>query len=202
MKKRLWLLSGMMALALMANGARAHVPYLEMTDFTAARPFKCPSAEQSIAVYSWLEDSTDIDFYTFTVTSNVSFFAEAIVPVFDPYADFRPSMALIGPGLPPPDAPLPVALPPRCGAIVLNDAGLEPRPQFYEPFGGKSYYQGPRLERTLAPGKYMLVYWDPAGGVGDYTAAIGALELWTKSDILRALVVTPIIRNDGELHLP
>lgn len=189
-------------LLFVAAGAWAHVPYLEGTDLTATQPFRCPSATQSIAVYSWLESSTDVDFYTVTVTNQTDFFAELIVPVFEPYAEFRPSMALIGRGLPAPASPLPVPLPPGSGAIVLNDAGLEPRPQFYEPFGGKSYYQGPRLEMTLPPGRYTLIYWDPAGGIGDYTAAIGDKEVWGIKDILRALIVTPIIRADGELHLP
>ncbi len=187
---------------MIAACAWAHVPYVEKTDFSAVKPFQFPSASQSIAVYSWLESPTDVDFYAFTVYEEVSFFAELIVPVVDAYAAFRPSMALLGPGLPQPAARLPVTLPSGYGAIMLHDAGLEPRPQFYEPFGGKSYYQGPRIERTLAPGKYTLIYWDPSGGVGDYTAAIGASEIWSFKDILRALYVTPIIRNDGELHVP
>jgi hypothetical protein len=84
---------------------------------------------------------------------------------------------------------------------VLHDDGLLPRTQFYEPFGNKSYYQGPRLEITLKPGKYRLIYWDPEGKVGDYVATIGKYEIWLVKDIIRAFKITPIIRAGGELHL-
>jgi len=136
-------------IAMCAANAWAHVPYLEEKDFTAAAPFKCPSATQSIAVYAWLESYSDVDCYTVKVTKEVAFFAEVIVPVFEVYADFRPSFALIGPGLPAPTDPLPIAVSKGNGAIVLHDADLNPRPQFFEPFGNKSYYQGPRLEVKL-----------------------------------------------------
>ncbi|MEN6474002.1 MAG: hypothetical protein ABFD81_08315 [Syntrophaceae bacterium] len=197
--KTWWLMAG---IVMFATNAWAHVPYLEGKDFTAAAPFKCPSATQSIAVYAWLEDYSDVDYYTVTVKKTLTFFADVIVPAFDVYADFRPSFALIGPGLPMPSDLLPVPLPKSCGAIVLHDADLNPRPQFYEPFGNKSYYQGPRLELKLKPGNYFLIYWDPKGQVGDYVAAIGKYEIWWFKDLLRAIFITPIIRAGGELHLP
>lgn len=187
---------------LITANALAHVPYLEDIDFSSDAPYKCPSALQSTAVYAWMESFDDVDFYTFTAYTRISFFAEVIVPVFDVYAEFRPSMALIGPGLPEPEDILPIPLAPGHGAIVLHDEGLPVRPQFYEPFGNKSYFQGPRLEIKLKPGKYMLIYWDPEGGVGDYVAAIGKYEIWLMKDIIRAFKITPIIRAGGELHLP
>ncbi len=197
--KTLWLLSGLL---LISTAALAHVPYLEETDFTASAPFKCPSALQSIAVYSWLQSDTDVDFYTFNAYTCITFYSGLIVPVIDVYAEFRPSMALIGQSLPDPGELLPVPLAPGEGAIVLHDAGLEPRPQFFEPFGNKSYYQGPELNIKLKPGKYRLIYWDPEGDTGDYAAAIGKYEMWLPKDIIRAFKVTPIIRAGEELHLP
>ncbi len=194
-----WLVTGFL---LISTVARAHVPYLEKTDFTASEPFKCPMALQSTAVYSWLESDSDVDFCTITAYTSIPLFAEVIVPVFDVYAEFRPSIALIGQGLPDPDELLPVPLAPGEGAIVLHDAGLEPRPQFYEPFGNKSYYQGPRLEMNIKAGKYKLIYWDPEGMTGDYTATIGKYEIWLLKDIIRAFIVTPMIRAGDELHLP
>ena len=158
--KTLWLLSGLL---LISTAALAHVPYLEETDSNASAPFKCPYALQSIAVYSWLQSDTDVDFYTFNAYTCIPFYAGLIVPVFDVYAEFRPSMALIGQGLPDPGELLPVPLAPGEGAIVLHDASLEPRPQFLEPFGNKSYYQGPELNIKLKPGEYRLIYWDPKG---------------------------------------
>ena len=81
------------------TAAAAHVPYLEQNDFTAEQPFRCPSARQSIAVYAWLDKTNDVDFFSVTAYGDVSFFSELLVPVFEPYSEFRPSLALIGPGI-------------------------------------------------------------------------------------------------------
>ena len=197
--RTLWMVA---AGLLIAGSAWAHVPYLEDEDFTVADPFRCPAAKQSIAVYAWLEDYGDVDYYTVTVKKTLTFFADVIVPAFDVYADFRPSFALIGPGLPSPTEPLPGKLARNWGAILLHDEGIDPRPTFFEPFGNKSYYQGPQLELKLKPGTYVLIYWDPRGETGDYVAAIGKYEIWWFKDILRAIFITPIIRAGGELHLP
>jgi hypothetical protein len=185
-----------------AGAATAHVPYLECRDFTEGAPYEVRSEEQSIAVYSWLESRTDVDVYRVVVRQpTVLFFADCIVPVFPEYGEFRPSFALIGQGLPDPGEPLPVALGPGEGAIVLHDEGTTPRETFYEPFGNKSYYQGPTLEMDIPAGTYRLVYWDPAGNRGDYVAAIGKYEIWGIREIIRALIVTPLIRRGKELHL-
>lgn len=185
-----------------AGAAWAHVPYLETKDFTPEAPFRPWSPRQSTAVYSWLESKGDVDWYAFTVPQEMPFLAEVLVPGLDAYAEFRPSFALLGPGLPAPTEALPVTLSPGSGALVLHDDGTKPRRSFFEPFGGKSYFKGPRLECTLGPGTYTLVCWDRSGRTGDYVAVIGKQEIWRLKDIWRALRVTPIIRRGGELHRP
>ena len=182
--------------------AWAHVPYLERSDLDPRRPFRVADAEQSIAVYGWLETATDVDVFAFSVTDPANLFLELIVPVCPGYEAFLPWYALVGPGLPPPDHDLPVALPPGYGAIVVpNLAPGEPRPSFYEPFGGKSYYSGiPFLDTVTTPGRWSVVAWDPSGARGDYVMTIGAREEFGPRDLLRAAINTPIIRRDGELH--
>ena len=90
---------------------------------------------------------------------------------------------------------------PKSGVQLLQDDGKRPRKQFYEPFGNKSYYQGPEVSTFLQPGEYTLVYWDPEGCKGDYVAVVGKREIWSANDILRASIVTPMIRRGEELHL-
>jgi monofunctional biosynthetic peptidoglycan transglycosylase len=85
--------------------------------------------------------------------------------------------------------------------LLLQDDGKKPRKKFYEPFGNKSYYQGPEVSTRLQVGEYTLVYWDPQGRKGDYVAIVGKREIWKGNDILRASIVTPIIRRGEELHL-
>lgn len=187
--------------------ALGHVPYFERIDLRDARPFEVPkSVEQSIAVYAWLRSTRDLDVYAFRLddAQPTRVFLEVLVPVCPGYENLLPWFAVVGPGLPPPvpGDSLPFEVPPGEGVVVLpNLEPGEPRSTFYEPFGDKSYYQGPRFDQFLSgPGAYQVIYWDPRGARGDYVAIIGAEEIWEADDIQRALRLTPIIRQGGELH--
>jgi hypothetical protein len=177
------------------------VPFLERTDFACDEPFRPELPAQSIAVYAWLDAADDVDFYTFEVKQETPFLAEVLVPVHTQYEHFRPAFALIGKGFPKAPTCLPVRPLEGYGALVFLDDASQPRRSFYEPFGGKSYYRGPRVERTLQPGTYTVVYWDPRHKKGDYVAVLGKKEIWRGKDIRRAMRVTPKIRRGQELHL-
>ena len=189
----------------------AHVPYLEHRDSSAQQPFQVRrSITQSIAVYSWLKTdginlSTDIDVYSFTIKNqSLRIYLEVIVPVCDGYyANFTPWFAILGPGFPDAGQPLPFDIPEGYGAIVKEDVPPgTPREEFYEPFGGKSYYQGPRFDQELnVSGTYYVYYWDPYQKGGDYVAVLGYKEQFPPLDIIRALINTPLIRRGYELHL-
>ena len=105
--------------------------------------------------------------------------------------------------MPEPQEPLPFDLPSGYGAIVLqNDDPGEPRDTFYEPFGAKSYYEGPIFDEIIEiPGTYYVYFWDPFQNGGDYVSVIGWQEIWRPRDIIRGLILTPLIRRDRELHI-
>ena len=90
------------------------------------------------------------------------------------------------------------------GAIVIeNVLPGEVRETFYELFGGKWYYRSPIFEEQISvPGNYRVYYWDPYETGGDYVAVIGRTEQFGLRDIIRSLIVTPLIRLDFELHCP
>jgi hypothetical protein len=190
----------------------AHVPYLEHRDFSVQQPFQVrKSITQSIAVYAWLETdpihpSTDIDVYTFKIYNHpLRVHLEVTVPVCNGYyANFTPWFALVGPGLPPPNQTVPFNLSQGYGAIIKQDVPPgSPREQFYEPFGGKWYYKGPIFDEMInTSGTYSVYYWDHYQTGGDYVAVLGYKEIFLPMDIVRALINTPIIRHNGELHLP
>ena len=195
---------------LLCTTVAAHVPYFEHKDFTEQKPFRVrKGVEQSIAVYSWLSSneniSEDIDVYSFKIRSKEkSLYLEIIVPqIEEVYQDFLPCYALVGPGLPPPNQSLPFNIPADYGAIIMFN--LEPgedRETFYEPFGGKTYYKGPIYQTNLTTkGTYFVYCWDPYNQGGDYTLVIGRKERFGPLDILRALIYTPLIRMDKELHI-
>jgi len=165
--------------------------------------------EQSIAVYSWIEfdgdgPATDVDVYRFKIDAPAEVYIESLVPVCAGYESFLPSFALVGPGLPASQEYVPFSIPAGYGAIVV--ANLKPgehRETFFEPFGGKSYYEGPVFRETVrTPGTYYVVFWDPYEVGGDYVAVLGNKEIWRIRDIIRALIYTPKIRKNVELHVP
>ncbi|MFB1486256.1 MULTISPECIES: hypothetical protein [unclassified Thiocapsa] len=189
----------------------AHVPYFEHLDWSSTRPFVVRGEiEQSIAVYSWIDDrsigiESDVDFYRFQVEAPAEVYIEVIVPACIGYEDFMPWFALIGPGLPAPilDLPESVEIPPGQGAIVIpGPQPGEPRDSFYEPFGGKTYFSGQLWTQPITePGAYQVIFWDPYGIGGDYVAVLGDSEIWNPRDIARAMIYTPLIRRDRELHI-
>jgi hypothetical protein len=188
----------------------AHVPYFEHRDFSEEKPFNVRKmVTQSKAIYSWLENDgvnpcEDIDIYKMKVIRPINMYLEIIVPVVDDlYEEFVPWYALVGPGLPIPSQYLPFDLPDGYGAIVMENVEPgEPRETFYEPFGGKSYYEGPKFEGKInETGIYYVYCWDPYKQGGDYTIVIGNLEIWGPLDIARAIIYTPLIRLGFELHV-
>ena len=197
----------LVALLATPAAAIAHVPYLERVDLTENKPFIDADIAQSIAVYAWLDPQStagDLDIYSFIVTDPVDVYLNVIVPVCDGYESLAPWFALVGPGLPDATELVPFEIPPGQGAIVVPN-NIEPgvlRPKFYEPFGGKWYWDGPEITYPISePGSYRVYYWDPNQEAGDYAAVLGDKEIWRLPDILRALAVTPLIRQDKELHI-
>ncbi len=189
--------------ALLCSAAAAHVPYIENKDYTFDQPFRVKgSAENSIAVYAWLETGNDTDVYRLEIPRPVHLYCNVIVPVCPAYSQFLPWLAIAGPGLAPPDEPLPFDLPQGYGAVVVkNTAPGQQRTQFYEPFGGKSYYDAPAFDQTISKtGTWYIYIWDPYGMGGDYVAVIGYKERFSVPDIFRALINTPKIRFNRELH--
>jgi hypothetical protein len=187
----------------------AHVPYIELNDFSAKRPFTVEySIEQSLAVYAWLENTDlgnteDIDVFVFRINEPTNVYLEILVPVCQGYEEFLPWFALAGPGLPKPNTPMPFSISPGYGIEVIPNVTIgEPRDTFYEFFGGKSYYKGPVFEEILTiPGTYYVYIWDPHQKGGDYVAVLGRKEIWRCRDIIQAFRNTPLIRLGKELHV-
>ncbi|MEF8848936.1 MAG: hypothetical protein V5A68_07365 [Candidatus Thermoplasmatota archaeon] len=212
MHKSLVILISFLVSISLVTVATAHVPYLERRDYSEEDPYYVwKMIEKSKAFYAWLETdeedtNDDIDVYMFKVRNRpVNIYVELIIPVVDEYySDFVPWFALVGPGLPEVNQQLPFNLSEGYGGIVMENVepGME-RDTFYEPFGGKSYYEGPVLDKNVSePGTYYIYVWDPYQTGGDYVLVIGKGEFFGPIDIIRGIINTIIIRRDGELHVP
>jgi hypothetical protein len=183
--------------------ASPHVPFLENTDFSEAEPFLIePPLNKSRAVYGWLHSGTDIDVYTFELNEQSHLRAFSLVPVCPDYEDFFPSFAVVGPGLTTPGNHLPFKIPEGYGALVIsNTPPGKNRNTFFEPFTNKNYYRGPSFDQFISTaGTWYVYFWDPSGRGGDYVAVFGFTERFSLKDILRALINTPKIWFDKELH--
>ena len=184
--------------------AVAHVPYFEESDLSAAQPFMIRDVEQSKAIYAYLESAEDQDPYLLVVSEPVQIYVKVIIPYCASYADFRPSFALIGPGLPAPDAELPFNVPQGHGVIVRHDlpAGAT-RPSMYEFFSDQFYFEGPVLDIDVTEtGNYRVIYWQPEGDGGDYVAIVGRREDFRPEDWERSFTNTREIRKRTYIHGP
>jgi hypothetical protein len=214
------LVAGALAVAaVLPAAARAHVPVLEPSrasdaPATAGDPFPgavaLPDPAVSRAVYGTLAQGEESDVYSLRTGSAVEIPVELLVPVRDEYADFRPSFALVGPGLGD-EAPPFIAARLReagltdLGTTVVTDPGLADRGTFYEPFSFTSYYRGGEVRVRLRPGEtYYLVVYDEDRTTGEYAVGLGEAEQFGGGDVLRTLVIVPRMKlglyGQGAFH--
>jgi hypothetical protein len=202
----------------LAPAASAHVPFLEparSSDAPAAPgdPFPgavaVPDASISRAVYGTLAPGETLDVYKLSVSRAASTPVALLVPKAGRYRGFRPSFALVGPGVPQTGATpgfiderlrkayAGVLFPagPAPGVLVVNDPGRSPRPTFYEPFSFTSYFKGGSTQVELRPGRtYYLVVFDPLRQTGAYALGIGEAETFSAGDALRSIVAVARIK--------
>jgi hypothetical protein len=107
--------------------------------------------------------------------------AQLGIPAIDGLENYRPSMAVVGPGLP--NNTLPFDIPRGFGAIVF-DGNAEEAELFYEPFSDTNSWILGNLELNLpASGQYFVVAYHPDGVDGKLWIALGTLEKFGASDV-------------------
>lgn len=150
-----------------------------------------PSHEEALAVteidvsqviYSPLDEEHRALWVTFEASEETTFAVSLGIPALERLADYRPLLAVVGPGLPEPT--LDVALPANSGGVVFDAATGEPR-FFHEPFTGTDSWI--LLEETVTlpeTGTYYVVAWPPGDQVDKLWIAIGTREQFGFSDFL------------------
>ena len=119
------------------------------------------------------------------------------VPVIERLADYRPSLAVLGPGLPAID--LPFEMPSGVGGIIFDTAGEEPR-FFHEPFTGTDSWI--LLEGAVElpeEGTHYIVAWPPSEVVDKLWVAIGVREQFGLSDVLSLPAIIDDVREFHEV---
>ncbi len=129
-----------------------------------------------------LESDTDVDAFSVTFAdTKIEFPLQIFVPVCGQhFSDFRPSVALIGPGLEaPPSGSLPFTLPKGMGAQVFVDDrssnGLRIALPSNNITGDQPVYSTNKHTFTVPQaGDYTVAVWEPNGNSGAYMLSTGA----------------------------
>lgn len=139
------------------------------------------NADISQVVYREITEETPQVWLTFTVPKDFDLFIQIGVPVIDRLKAFRPSMAVIGPGLPTEGKPF--KIPEGMGAKVFSTQEVE-KPRFFrEHFTGTdSWILRSETVRLANPGRYYLVAFSSENQTGKLWLAIGKKESFSLDD--------------------
>ena len=121
------------------------------------------------------------------------------VPKLEAYRLLRPCAALVAPGLPQPEPPLPFPIPPGYGALVYNTADQAVT-------DGRDGFTGTRswmfAADTLSPvsaGRAFLVGYLPEGGAGKFWMTVGDETRFRFADLFGVVSKTVEIRRFHEM---
>ncbi|MDF2627648.1 MAG: hypothetical protein K0R39_1479 [Symbiobacteriaceae bacterium] len=175
------LLLALIFLTLTPGVAYAHSPIFLRP---GAEPAPITDAEKSWAIYGRLAPGTAYDLIPVEAGEGEKLKLQLLVPKRDDLAQYRPRVALIGPGLRgtlPPGAPVSPGA--GEGALLLPEPAAPS--EFYEPFTQTRYWTYGETTGTFpAAGRYRIVVYDPAGKGGPYTVALGEREDFGPADLL------------------
>ena len=196
-----WLL---IAGSLVVQPALAHVPYLEDVDYSPEAPSKSrnPWTSRGPSIPGSKRGTISTSCPSRSLNRSDSLRRPSCRSARGTKSSC-PGLPWSAPTSPTPDVSLPFDLPTGYGAwVIQNEEPWTPRDAFFEPFGDKWYFDGPVFDEVVStPGTWYLYYWNPYGIGGDYAAIVGPAEIWAPSDILRAIIYTPVIRAGEELHI-
>jgi len=67
--------------------------------------------------------------------------------------------------------------------------------EFYEPFGGDSYWKGPEMRQSVPAGKYIIRVFSEPESQGKYSLAIGEIESFPPKEIWNTFVTLPVLKQ-------
>ena len=156
--------------------ALAHQPFFEEDDLTFSNPEQIRDPTISTAIYSTLETQDDVDYYAFEANENQSILLSITIPQITGQDNFAPTMALIGPGLPPGVLPRNISKSEDLGLLIIPPP-MNSTP-FFEPFSRTSYWtRQEQYVKIPVNGSYLLAVWDEKGEIGRYVFVIGDREV-------------------------
>jgi monofunctional biosynthetic peptidoglycan transglycosylase len=186
------------SLVVLSSTAFAHRP--TMSDGTASdadHAIEFQDVQISRVVYHEVTEQAPRVWITFEIDQPQTLFLQIGVPVMDDLRDYRPALALIGPGLP--DLRLPFEFPRDLGGLVIDTRDVDKPRNFYEPFTKtRSWILSEKDVLLPEAGRYYVVAYDPDEEPGKLWAATGRKEVWNSSDLLNISKVITQVRQFHE----
>lgn len=181
-----------LALGLLAATAQAHFPVFSTPD-TGQAPESAVFIEDatvSHAVYHEITAESPRLWVTFDLSAGQEIYVQLGVPVLERLTDFRPAVAVLGPGLP--DVDLPFEIPEGLGGVVLTTGDIDEPEFFHEHFTGtESWIFGELDEVAPESGRYYVVAFVPSGDTGKLWVAVGRREVFDPEDLAALAELVP-----------
>ena len=172
----------MSAALLLLTAALAHKPSFSEGQYSSPdTPYWVADPEVSIVVYHEVTCDAPQLWMQLYLDPAVPLYLQLGVPVIDRLADYRPSVALLGPGLP--EISLPFEVPEGMGGILIETDDVTEPSAFYEPFSQTDSWI--LYEETLdlpEAGLGYIVAWNPEEITGKLWVAVGTREEFTSDD--------------------
>ena len=166
----------MIAIAtLLAGSVLAHYPHMSTDEYsTPEDAFRIVDVNKSIVVYDHVTCEAAQLWMRFRLEQPGDLFVQLGVPVLDRLEGYRPSLAILAPGLPEIDVPFDV--PDGLGGLVLDSLDVTSPADFYEPFTDTESWVVTEVTQALPAGDGYVVAFDPEHQTGKLWAAVGTLE--------------------------
>lgn len=130
---------------------------------------------------------------TFEGASNQNLYVQLGLPFIDRLVSHRPSIAVLGPGLPAID--LPFDVPTGLGGILISSESVTEPEVFDEPFSGtRSWILFEHDVLLPEAGIYYVVAFDPTDQPGKLWVATGREEVFEPDDIAELQEILPLVR--------
>lgn len=170
---------------LLVSVVSAHKPTFSSGDLAdAGTAFEVADPDLSIVLYREVTCEHPQLWLTFEGVEDFELFVQVLIPQLERLQDYRPSVAVIGPGLPE-VSDIGVAVPDGMGAIVFDSADVAQPVAFDEPFTDTHDWIVVEERLTLlGSGTHYVVAWDPGGQTGKLSLAIGETEMFDGDELV------------------
>jgi NADH dehydrogenase [ubiquinone] 1 alpha subcomplex assembly factor 1 len=187
------------SILLTCGSAFAHQPTIsDGSAVDAAHAIKFKDVQVSRVVYHKVAAKALQLWITFEVDQPQKLRLQLGVPFIERLQEYRPTLVLLGPGLPKVD--LPFENPGGTGGLIFDTRDAGPPRVFHEPFTGTSSWILSEHDVQLpAVGRYYVVAYEPSGKPGKLWVALGQKEAFGVKDILMLPKVIAQVRAFHEL---